>query len=161
MIRLKYFFLSWLKCILNVSPAFFIIYILFKIIGNSLYLIFLYWENPSQCNSGISKDKPMHKDENVSSGQHDKLMTCLQLLSSLLALLNISLTWASPLNILAWITYRTLCLFFSEFWLASTFDSLARGLRIRSKRPLPCLLYCTSFGTAQHGWPCYAVASSL
>lgn len=65
-------------------------------IRNTLYLIFFYWENPSQCNSGISKGKPMHKDKNVSSGQHDKLMMCLQLLSSPLALLNISLTWADP-----------------------------------------------------------------
>lgn len=74
---------------------------------------------------------------------------------------NISSTWANPWNTLARLTYRTLCLFFSQFWLASTTDSLARGSRSRSKRPLPCLLYCTSLGTAQHGWPCYAVAFSL
>lgn len=72
---------------------------------------------------------------------------------------NISSTWASPWNTLA--TYRTLCLFFSQFWLASTTDSLARGLRSQSKRPLPCLLYCTSLSTAQHGWPRYAVAFGL
>lgn len=66
---------------------------------------------------------------------------------------NISSTWASPWNTLAGLTYRTLCLFFSQFWLASTTDSLARGSRSQSKRPLPCLLYCTSLGTAQHGWP--------
>lgn len=88
-------------------------------------------------------------------------MTCLQLLSSPLAVLNISSTWASPWNTLARLTYRTPCLFFSRFWLASTIHSLARGLRIQSKRPLPCLLYCTSLGTAQHGWPRYAVAFSL
>lgn len=74
---------------------------------------------------------------------------------------NISSTWASLWNTLARLSYGTLCLSFSQLWLASTTDSLARGWISQSKRPLPCLLYCTIPGTAQHGWPCCTVAFSL
>lgn len=118
----------------------------------------LLWENVGSLQ--VKSCLKMKKKQNLFV-QHDILMICLQLLSSCLAVLDISSTRASPWNTLARLTYRKLCLFFSQFWLAPTIDSLARGLRIQSKRPLPCLLYCTSLSTAQHGWPSYAVAFSL